>query len=53
MKRPLEKCINGCDRPVQHPSWVLCICCLADLDGKMQQLKSALTPKASRKGWSE
>lgn len=38
MKRPLEKCCNGCDKPPKKPSWVLCEDCLAALDKKMTGL---------------
>jgi len=38
MKKPLERCVNGCDAPVQPPSWVLCKACFETLDKKMESL---------------
>lgn len=38
MKKPLDKCCNGCDAPPKPPSWVLCASCLGVLDDKMQRL---------------
>jgi hypothetical protein len=34
----VNKCCNGCDKPVQKPSKVLCADCLDALDRKMQAL---------------
>lgn len=45
MKKPLERCCNGCDAPPQPPSWVLCKACLDALDAKMRAL---CTPAAGR-----
>jgi len=44
MKKPLERCVNGCDAPVQPPSWVLCKACLDNLGAKMHALRDELWP---------
>lgn len=38
MKKPLDKCCNGCDAPPHPPSWVLCKACFAALSAKFDRL---------------
>lgn len=38
MRKPLEKCCNGCDAPPKPPSWVLCAKCFEVLNQKMEAL---------------
>lgn len=40
--KPLEKCVNGCDAPVQPPSLVLCKACLDALSAKWDELAKGL-----------
>lgn len=44
--KSLKKCCNGCDKPPQPPSKVLCEDCFAKLDQKMQNLSQMFPEKA-------
>lgn len=45
MRKPLKRCVNGCDAPPQLPSFVLCKPCLAALSKKIHELPDKLWPK--------
>ena len=51
MKEPLKKCINGDNRPVKPPSWVLCAKCLSKLDDKFKKLKCELISDEELDTW--
>jgi hypothetical protein len=39
--KPLKSCVNGCNRPVQPPSKVLCKECFAKLDEQVHLVLGA------------
>lgn len=39
MKKPLDFCINGDGRPVQRPSWVLCLECLTGFHDALVEME--------------
>lgn len=48
MRKPLDRCVNGCDAPPHPPSWVLCEKCFKALDVKMESLADKLWPGTTR-----
>ena len=45
LRKPLKRCVNGCDAPPKAPSLVLCAACFAKLDAKFEALRARLASK--------
>ena len=45
LRGPLPSCVNGCNKPVKAPSWVLCVECLDELGRKLKALADGFNPE--------